>query len=98
MLKDHTSMIRSLEFKRYDEHLLSVSEEGTLLEWRLSDWSKSKHVVKKEMKYRCCLYWHARNSIVTFGFLNGKKYLEEYSCDSNSLSQHELDAEVVEMA
>jgi len=50
------------------------------------------------MKYKCCLYWHARNTIVTFGRLNGKKYLEEYNCDNNSFSQHELDAEVVAMS
>ena len=46
-LKDHTSSIRTLEFKKYDENLLSVSEEGNVVEWRLSDWSKSKHIINK---------------------------------------------------
>lgn len=50
------------------------------------------------MKYKFCLYWYSRNTIVSFGISNGKKFIEEYSCETNSMSQHELDADVVAMA
>jgi WD40 repeat protein len=67
LLKDHQSPIRSLEFKRYDECLLSAGEDGVIIEWRLTDWTKTRNNTSKEMKYGCCLYWHARNSVVAFG-------------------------------
>jgi cilia- and flagella-associated protein 57 len=75
VLKDHQSPVRSLEFKKYDECLLSAGEEGAIVEWRVADWSRTRAVVRKEMKYSCCIYWHARNSVVAFGEFRGKKYL-----------------------
>lgn len=51
IFKDHTSMIKNIQFKKFDECLLSISEEGMIVEWRLSDWSKLKTIQKKEMVY-----------------------------------------------
>lgn len=48
------------------------------------------------MKYSCCIYWHARNSVLAYGQLHGKRYLEELG-DNGSLSQLEVDFSVVAM-
>jgi hypothetical protein len=41
---------------------------------------------------------HQRKTIIAFGTYNGKKYLEEYSCESNSFTQQEVDMNIIKMA
>lgn len=45
--KDHLSMVKNIEFKNGDEALLSISEEGAIMEWKISDWSRSKLIQRK---------------------------------------------------
>lgn len=96
LLKDLHSPLQSLHFKKYDESLLAAGEEGTIVEWRVGDWARTRNSQRKEMRYSCCIYWHARNSVVAFGELAGHKYLEELG-DNGSLSQLEVEFSVVAM-
>ena len=54
-------------------------KNGTLKEWRVSDWSINKNL-KKELEFETSLYNNFNNSILVYGYDQNEKknFLEEF--------------------
>jgi len=78
--------------------LCAVYKNGTLVEWRVSEWTVMKKIVKPEMSFGACAYNHSEKSTLVYSTNNTSKanMIEEYG-ENNQYKSIEIDLKVTKM-
>ena len=75
-----------------------IYQNGTLIEWKVSDWSVAKKIQKKELTFEASTFNHPSNSTIVYTHdpKTSLNSIEEY-LENNSVKALQVDMKITSM-